>query len=185
MGRNFGFLAFPPSSDNFAGYDTPSSPQISLKQQRTKMQIRPATPADAEVMADFNLRLAEETEGKAMDAALVLRGVQNGLTKGDEVQYLVAVSDDDQILGQIMLTREWSDWRDGWMYWLQSVYVVAEFRGQGVFKNLLESAIDGLKDRGDVAGVRLYVEVENEVAIGTYKKMQFTDCGYQVMERLL
>lgn len=163
------------------------------------MQIRLATADDADVLADFNLRLAQETEGKSLDAATVLSGVRNGLKQGDEVQYLLAVNDAagnsaagnseagaaESIVGQLMLTREWSDWRDGWMYWLQSVYVVAECRGQGVFKTLLESAIESLKGRGDVAGVRLYVEVENDVAIGTYHKMQFVDCGYKVMERLL
>lgn len=158
------------------------------------MQIRLATADDAVVLTDFNLRLAQETEEKSLDADKVLSGVRNGLKKGDEVQYLVAVVEDHvaddhvadgRIVGQLMLTREWSDWRDGWMYWLQSVYVVADFRGQGVFKLLLESAIDSLKLRDDVAGIRLYVEIENEVAIGTYKKMQFIDCGYKVMERLL
>ncbi|MEP3480927.1 MAG: N-acetyltransferase [Fuerstiella sp.] len=152
------------------------------------MQIRLATAEDAQVLADFNLRLAQETEGKSLDADLVLSGVRNGLKQGDEVQYLVAEAKQhtsgQQIVGQLMLTREWSDWRDGWMYWLQSVYVVAEFRGQGVFKGLLESAIQQLKSREDVVGIRLYVEVENEAAIGTYHKMQFVDCGYKVMERL-
>lgn len=146
------------------------------------MQIRPATTADIEILADFNLRLAQETEDYCLDRTLVESGVRNGLQKGDEVQYLVAVVE-EKVVGQLMLTREWSDWRDGWMYWLQSVYVVADFRGQGVFRSLLESAIDSLKLRDDVAGVRLYVEVENEVAISTYKKMQFKDCGYKVMER--
>ena len=162
------------------------------------MQIRLATADDAQVLADFNLRLAQETEGKRLDADLVLSGVRNGLKQGDEVQYLVAVAEQQiacsgtaspktggpHTVGQLMLTREWSDWRDGWMYWLQSVYVVSEFRGQGVFKALLESAIQQLKSRNDVVGIRLYVEVENEVAIGTYRKMQFTDCGYKVMERI-
>lgn len=173
------------------------------------IQVRPATSADAQVLADFNLRLAKETEGKTLDADLVLCGVRNGLKQGDEVHYLVAHVDqqssdqepsdqepsdqqlggrqtvDRNIAGQLMLTREWSDWRNGWMYWLQSVYVMAEFRGQGVFPALLESAIEQLKLRSDVVGIRLYVEVENEVAIGTYRKMQFVDCGYKVMERLL
>lgn len=153
------------------------------------MQIRLANADDADVLADFNLRLAQETEGKALDAAKVLSGVRNGLKQGDEVQYLLAISNQHEtkqdIVGQLMLTREWSDWRDGWMYWLQSVYVVAEYRGQGVFRALLENAIESLKLRDDVVGVRLYVEVENEVAIRTYQKMQFTDCGYKVMERLL
>lgn len=146
------------------------------------MQIRQATADDAVTIADFNLRLADETEDHKLDRKLVENGVRNGLQKGDEVQYLVAV-EDQRVIGQLMLTREWSDWRDGWMYWLQSVYVMADFRGQGVFRSLLESAIDTLKLRDDVAGVRLYVEVENEVAIRTYKKMQFKDCGYKVMER--
>lgn len=146
------------------------------------LKIRNATPKDTDVIADFNCRLAMETEDKALDSALVRQGVQRGLKQGDEVTYLVAEAD-EQVVGQLLLTREWSDWRDGWMYWLQSVYVLNEFRGQSVFRKLLAHATTQLQQRGDVVGLRLYVEEDNSPAIETYRRLGFTDPRYKVMER--
>lgn len=148
------------------------------------LKIRNATPNDADVIADFNCRLAMETENKALDAALVRRGVQRGLEQGEEVTYWVAETD-QQTAGQLMLTREWSDWRDGWMYWLQSVYVLSEFRGQSVFRKLLAHATAQLQQRGDVVGLRLYVEEDNSPAIEIYKRLGFTNPGYRVMEQAI
>jgi ribosomal protein S18 acetylase RimI-like enzyme len=145
------------------------------------MRIRRATTTDAEILADFNCRLAFETEGKSLSSERVISGVTRGLTVGDEVTYFVAESE-ERVVGQLMLTREWSDWRDGWMYWLQSVYVHADFRGQGVFRQLLEHVRQQLKQRGDVACLRLYVEEENQPAIETYTRLGFKDPGYRVME---
>lgn len=145
------------------------------------LKIRDAATTDAEVIADFNCRLAMETENKTLDSALVCRGVRRGLEQAGEVTYLVGELN-GQVVGQLMLTREWSDWRDGWMYWLQSVYVLAEFRGQSVFRELLQHATAQLRHRSDVVGLRLYVEEENSVAIETYQRLGFTAPGYRVME---
>lgn len=143
--------------------------------------MRPANLQDVDVLTDFNCRLALETEDKTLDADVVRRGVQRGLTLGDEVTYLVAETDNG-VAGQLMLTREWSDWRDGWMYWLQSVYVAAEYRGQGVFRGLLQHATHQLQQRGDVAGIRLYVEEDNRAAQATYRQLGFINPGYRVLE---
>jgi GNAT superfamily N-acetyltransferase len=145
------------------------------------MRIRTATVADANILTEFNCRLAQETENKTLDASVVLSGVQRGLQQGDEVSYFVAEVDGD-VIGQLLLTREWSDWRDGWMYWLQSVYVHADFRGQGVLRKLVEHVKQILRDRGDVSLLRLYVEEENEAAIATYSRLGFVDPSYRVME---
>ena len=143
--------------------------------------FRSATHSDIPTLADFNCRLAMETEGRQLDSATVQAGVTRGLDVGEEVRYFVADAD-GQVVGQIMLTREWSDWRDGWIAWLQSVYVVAEARGKGVFKGLLQHAIDQLKQQPDVVCMRLYVERDNNAAIATYQKLNFADSGYHVME---
>ena len=146
-----------------------------------RLRFRPANSNDIATLADFNCRLAMETEGKTLDAAIVRSGVTRGLNVGDEVQYFVAEAEGN-IVGQIMLTREWSDWRDGWMAWLQSVYVVADFRGQGIFRGLLNHAKQQLRSQPDVVCLRLYVEQENETAIATYRRLDFEDPGYRVLE---
>lgn len=88
------------------------------------------------------------------------------------------------MIGCLMLTREWSDWRDGWLMWLQSVYVCAPHRGQGVFRSLLETAIEKMRQAPDVIGVRLYVEVKNERAQAVYYKTGFVDPKYKVLEQI-
>lgn len=146
-----------------------------------QIDIRAATFNDIDIIADFNCRLAAETEDKVLDSATVRNGVERGLGIGEEVTYLVAETN-NEVVGQLLLTREWSDWRDGWMYWLGSVYVRADLRGQGVFRQLIQFAEGQLKQRNDVVCLRLYVEDENTAAIATYKRLGFGDSGYRVME---
>lgn len=144
--------------------------------------IRRATLDDAETLATFNCQLALETESKTLDFATVQRGVRRGIQVGEEVVYYVAELDSD-IVGAVMLTREWSDWRDGWAYWLQSVYVRAELRGQGLFRELLRHVIDTLEQKPDVIGLRLYVESKNSSARAVYAKSGFVESGYRILLR--
>jgi len=146
--------------------------------------IRAASPDDIAVISEFNCCLAIETENKILDQDTVLNGVQRGLELGDEVQYFVA-EDESGVIGQIMLTREWSDWRNGWMIWLQSVYVLPAKRGAGVFRMLFERSIEMARLRCNPVCVRLYVEHENEIAMATYRRLGFQDSGYQVMEMVI
>ena len=143
--------------------------------------IRVAASDDIGVISEFNCRLAMETENKTLDPGTVMEGVRRGLQLGDEVQYFVAV-DESGVIGQILLTREWSDWRNGWMVWLQSVYVAPEKRGAGVFRMLFERSIELARLRCNPVCVRLYVEHENETALTTYRRLGFQDSGYLVME---
>ena len=143
--------------------------------------IRAASSDDIAVISEFNCCLAKETENKTLDRTIVLNGVKRGMELGDEVQYYVA-EDDAGVIGQIMLTREWSDWRNGWMIWLQSVYVSPEKRGAGVFRMLFQRSIDMARLRCNPVCVRLYVEHENEIAIPAYHRLGFQVSGYQVME---
>ena len=147
-------------------------------------EIRPADLQDLEVLVDFNCRLARETEGRELPRDVVSRGVARGLERSPEVQYFVAASDQSP-LGVLMLTREWSDWRDGWLAWLQSVYVAPPHRGQGVFRSLLNHVLECLKNDADVVGVRLYVENANQQAQQVYRRAGFCDPHYKVLERLL
>lgn len=146
--------------------------------------IRRASSSDIAILTDFNCRLAVETEGRTLDAGTVMSGVTRGLGRGDEVRYFIAEIG-DSVTGQLMLTREWSDWRDGWIYWLQSVYIASDFRGQGVFRQLLDHVTQLLSSEPDVVCLRLYVEEENQAAIATYTRLGFQRPGYHVMERPL
>ncbi len=143
--------------------------------------IQPADNSHIDALTDYNCRLALETEGKSLCADTVRNGVLRGLSVGGEVQYFVAVAE-ETVIGQVMLTREWSDWRDGWMAWLQSVYVAEEFRGKGVFRGLLNYVKDQLRLQSDVLCLRLYVEQDNEAAVAAYRRLEFEDPGYRVME---
>lgn len=148
----------------------------------SEITYRPAKLSDAEVLADFNARLAFETEGKPLDPETVRKGVLRGLQLTPEVRYFVAEFA-SQVIGQVMLTREWSDWRNGWMIWLQSVYVHADFRGRGVFRALLNASLKSVEETDSPACVRLYVEHNNEAAKSCYRSLGFVDTGYLVMER--
>src|SRR5689334_15390971 len=99
------------------------------------LRVRPATVADAEVVAEFNRLLALESEGKALDLQLLLPGVRAGLVDPSKCRYFVA-EQDGKIVGQMAITYEWSDWRNGWFWWIQSVYVRPEARRQGVFRTI-------------------------------------------------
>lgn len=152
-----------------------------------QLRMRLADHADAPVIADCNCRLAWETEQLVLPAETVLNGVRRGLQCGAEVQYWVAdwqTADGWQIAGQLMLTREWSDWRDGWLVWLQSVYVIPEARRRGVFRQLLQHVQQQLRQQPEVVGLRLYVEHANTRALQTYQQLGFQDAGYLVLEQL-
>jgi ribosomal protein S18 acetylase RimI-like enzyme len=146
--------------------------------------IRTGGSEDVETIAAFNGRLAMETEGKILDADTVRSGVARGLNLKDEVTYLLAEVD-GKVVGQLMLTREWSDWRDGWIYWIQSVYVDEATRSRGIFRRLLAAARERLREHDDVCCLRLYVEDENTAAMTTYNRLGFHFPGYRVMEMQL
>ena len=149
----------------------------------TPFTIRDAVLDDLDTIVEFNLRLAAETEDKALDPVVLRDGVARGLTDPDRLRYWVAVRD-DRVIGQTAITREWSDWRNGWLWWLQSVYVAADARGAGVFKALYSRIRDEALAAGDVIGVRLYVEHENQRAHDAYRALGMAEAGYSVLEEL-
>lgn len=149
-----------------------------------ELQVRLASPSDVPTIVDYNVALALESESKQLDPETVQRGVTRGLQQRDEVRYFLAVESGGQVAGQIMLTREWSDWRDGWIMWIQSVYVLPAWRGKGVFRKLLDTAIGELRADPDVVGMRLYVEVDNRRAQEVYLRTGFGDASYRVLEMM-
>lgn len=145
--------------------------------------IRRAGLPDAEVVAGFNARLAHESEGKTLDPAKLLLGVRALLADEHKGIYHLALDEAGAPVGQIMYTYEWSDWRNGWFWWLQSVYVVAAHRGRGVFRQLFGQVAAAAKERGDVIGLRLYVENNNTRAHEVYARCGFGRAGYFVLGR--
>jgi GNAT superfamily N-acetyltransferase len=149
----------------------------------TEISIRAARWDDWPTIADFNCRLAMESEHKRLDPEKIVPGVQALLRDAQKGRYFVAEDGvGGPLVGQIMHTHEWSDWRNGPIWWLQSVYVTREFRQRGVFRALFEHLVQ-LAEAEKVLGVRLYVERENARAHQTYEKLGFADAGYFVMER--
>ena len=152
--------------------------------KRENMTIRKAEIRDARTIADFNIKMAKETENKELDFETVLRGVKAIMKDAHKGFYLVAERK-GQILGQLMVTPEWSDWRNMYFYWIQSVYVPEESRKQGIFSALFHHLKDLALYKKSVAGLRLYVEVNNEGAKQTYEALGMHTPGYDMYELLL
>lgn len=145
------------------------------------MVIREANISDLERIIEFNYNLALETEGKVLDKEILAKGVGNALQDNSKAVYHVCVKD-SKVIGQIMYTYEWSDWRNGTFLWVQSVYVDKEYRGQGVFKSLYNYVKSICYNNSNLCGIRLYVERENTVAQKTYKSLGMEECNYFMYE---
>lgn len=148
------------------------------------MNIRMATTADAETLAGFNQAMALETEGKTLDGQTVRRAVDAVFADATKGFYVVA-EDDGQVVGALMITYEWSDWRDSWFWWIQSVYIRAEARGQRVYSLLYDFVKLEARRAGNVRGFRLYVETENVHAQKVYEKVGMHTLPYLMYEENL
>lgn len=148
------------------------------------LTIRPAHPGDTDVICEFNRLMAKETENKDLDPAVLRPGVAAMIADPHKGRYFVAEGEGGVIVGQLGITLEWSDWRNGNFWWIQSVYVAKDARRNGVFRKLYEHVQSAARQANDVIGVRLYVEHDNAVAQATYRKLGMVMTGYQVMEEL-
>ena len=148
-----------------------------------RFEIRPAQFDDWPTIADFNTRLADETEGKQLESDTIAQGVRTLLSHPQHGRYFVACIK-GRVVGQIMHTREWSDWRNGEIWWLQSVYVLGEFRQRGVFRALFAHLQRLAEASPDVIGLRLYVEEHNTRAQEAYLMLGIQRAGYTVMEHI-
>jgi len=145
------------------------------------LSIRPALLSDADVISEFNRLMAKETENKDLDPAILKPGVVAMLSDPHKGRYYLAEAD-GRVVGQLGVTFEWSDWRNGNFWWIQSVYVAKDARRGGVFRGLYQHVIAAAEREKDVIGVRLYVEHDNGAAQATYRQMGMAMTGYQVME---
>ena len=143
-----------------------------------------AATEDVAAIAQFNIAMAAETEDLALDPQTVHAGVAAVVSDDRRGFYLVARSD-GKAVGSLMITYEWSDWRNGNLWWIQSVYVVPSARKQGIFRLLYDDVISLAKQSGDAAGVRLYVEKDNRGAQAVYRKLGMSETAYRVFEIIL
>lgn len=145
--------------------------------------IRRAVAADARVIAEFNIAMALETEQVSLDPATVNAGVAAGIADPAKAAYFVAEAG-GRCVGCCMITHEWSDWRNGDIWWFQSVYVALEARRTGVFRAMYRHIERMARDAGVVA-LRLYVERDNQRAKQTYESMGMDLTHYDVMQQQL
>jgi len=143
--------------------------------------IRPATLADASRITEFNALMAKETEGIDLDMARLLVGVESVLRDSSKGIYYVA-EENGFVVGQTLITYEWSDWRNGMFWWIQSVYVQKDVRGKGVFKALFDHIGKLAKQEKTVCGLRLYVEKHNDRAQQTYERLGMKKTHYEMFE---
>jgi ribosomal protein S18 acetylase RimI-like enzyme len=145
--------------------------------------VRPAREGDIAALVEFNQALARETEDRELSAQTLRSGVRGLLAQPQYGFYLVA-QQGDTAAGGLLVTFEWSDWRDGVYWWVQSVYVRPEYRGQGVYRALYAAVKTRAAAQPEVRGCRLYVEKDNLRAQAVYEKLGMKATGYQVYEEL-
>jgi len=146
-----------------------------------EITIREAGLADLPVIADFNIELARESEGLPLEAARVRAGVAAILQDRAKGVYYVAEAG-GAVVGQTMITYEWSDWRNGNIWWIQSVYVKPELRRAGVFRALFNHVRGLAQAQQDVCSLRLYVHGDNVRACQSYERLGMTRTRYEVFE---
>ena len=148
------------------------------------IRVRTARADDLETLADFNAAMARETENKTLDPIVLRAGVARVLAEPARGFYLVAEVD-ATVVGCLMVTFEWSDWRNGDWWWLQSVYIAPEYRRHGVFRALYAEVERCAAARADVVGIRLYVEQGNVRAQRTYVALGMHEDHYRMYAKAL
>lgn len=153
---------------------------------RESIQIRPATRDDADTIVEFNRAMALETENRQLDLPTLRQGIRAFLENSGYGSYIMAELPEDKSrkpVGQLMITYEWSDWRNGVFWWIQSVYVAPDWRGRGVFRAMYDHILAKAKSDPKVCGIRLYVEQENRRAQTAYQRVGLRPSVYTVFEQ--
>jgi ribosomal protein S18 acetylase RimI-like enzyme len=149
------------------------------------LTIRLARPEDVLTIASFSAAMALETEGRHLDLERLHKGTIALLESTDRGFYMVAEIEqtgDRQLLGQLMITYEWSDWRNGTFWWIQSVYVAPQWRRRGVYSSMHKYIMALAQADPQVCGIRLYVEQENRTAQTVYSRVGLSLSRYKVFE---
>jgi len=147
----------------------------------SEINIREANKGDLVILIQNNQALAEETEALLLDKDVLREGIEQAL-KREECHYFVAMIG-EKVVGQTMITYEWSDWRNGIIWWIQSVYVLPAHRKKGVFRILFKHIENLAKVNPQVKALRLYVMHNNNAGQDTYQSLGMNDSGYIVFEK--
>jgi GNAT superfamily N-acetyltransferase len=145
------------------------------------MEIRKARKEDIDALIGFNEAMAFETEGKKLFTGTLRKGVEAVLADAQKGFYVVA-EEDSRVIGGLMVTFEWSDWRNAWFWWIQSVYIVPEARGKRIYSQLYDFVKAEAATAGNICGYRLYVEKENAHAQRVYEKVGMEETYYLMYE---
>lgn len=145
------------------------------------MIVDKANFEDANAIAENNILLAKESENITIDYETVLKGVKNLISNEKNGFYLIAKNNKNKIIGQLMITYEWSDWHNNLIWWIQSVYVVNSFRKKGVLKQLFNS-IKNRAIENNIDTLRLYVYKDNLLAKKAYEKIKMSKKPYEFFE---
>lgn len=143
--------------------------------------IRKGTRQDTDDILRFQQTMASETEGKVLDEALLRRGITTIFDSSGKGFYLVAEVD-GRLVGNLLITYEWSDWRNATFWWIQSVFVDANWRRKGVYRSMHDYLLRIAECRVDICGIRLYVERANKIAQQTYKDLGMAKSHYDLYE---
>jgi GNAT superfamily N-acetyltransferase len=149
--------------------------------QTSSVRFREARPPDRDAIVDFQLAMARETEDVALDRGICSKGVEAVFGDPSLGRYFVA-EDGGAIAGSLLITYEWSDWRNGVVWWIQSVYVTPEMRRQRVYAGLYEYVKSFAEGDPHVRGIRLYVDRRNGSAQQVYSRLGMNGEHYQVFE---
>ena len=150
---------------------------------KNKIEITIGTTADIETIAQFQINMAMESEGYKLNQEQIVRGVSAVMSDANKGTYLVARVDGIAV-GSLLLTREWSDWNNCWYWWVQSVYVMPQYREQGIYRTMY-SHVKGMTQSENVSQVRLYVDKSNYSAQRVYQKLGMQECHYLMYEEVI
>lgn len=146
-----------------------------------KIEIREAIVNDQETIVNFQMVMAMETEDLNLDREVLSKGVRAVLEDSSKARYFIAEGD-GKALGMLMITTEWSDWRNRWVWWIQSVYTAPECRKQGIYKLLYEHVKEIVIKSEDIGGIRLYVDKRNIKAQNVYTNLGMNGDHYSTFE---
>jgi GNAT superfamily N-acetyltransferase len=147
------------------------------------VEIRKGERRDSGRIVEFQVRMAEETEGFKLDREVVIEGVRGVFEEPSRGTYWVA-EQDGEISGVCLAIPEWSDWRNGMVLWIHSLYVVPEARGRGIFKKLYEHLKEQVEESEELVGLRLYVDKKNRLAQEVYERLGMSKDHYELYEWL-